>query len=474
MTSGRLVNRRFPEHRLTRKRAGERGVALIIALLMLLVISALAASVIFVTNTDVWASGNYRTLIQARYAAEAGAQTAANWLSYTYTAPANTANLNLTVTPVTYNANPVLLSAQTGVTGNYPDAAVQTAFNTALQNIALPGLPTVTYSVTATLLKFTPGSPTLPIQTWRITSTGAVAGVRPASVQVVMTVERTGTVSPAYAVFATGTGCGALSMSGAALTDSFDSSAGTYAATHQLSGGDVGTNGNLTMAGSSKVNGGLWTPKNGTGICSGGSVKALTTSGTASVSGGVTQLPSAQSYPTPPAPSPVPPPSAYTVPNGSNTLTPGSYGNITAGGIAVFHMSTGTYNVNSIALTNSGQLVVDSGPVVINIMGTGQATVLSLAGAGVANNTGVPANLQINYAGAGAINVNNGAAAYLTINAPNAAVTVNGAGGVFGSIIGGTVTLGNSGVVHFDRALSGTGSSTVGANRPIAFSWSKY
>ncbi len=62
----------------------EAGVALIIALLTLLILSVLAASIIFVTQTETWATANNRSMVQARYAAEAGAEKTLNWLRYTY------------------------------------------------------------------------------------------------------------------------------------------------------------------------------------------------------------------------------------------------------------------------------------------------------------------------------------------------------------------------------------------------------
>jgi len=66
----------------------QRGVALIIALLTLLMLSVLAAAILFVTQTEVWATYNYRRDAQSRYLAEAGAQRAADWLSNTYVKPA--------------------------------------------------------------------------------------------------------------------------------------------------------------------------------------------------------------------------------------------------------------------------------------------------------------------------------------------------------------------------------------------------
>src|SRR5207244_7024416 len=48
-----------------------------------------------------------------------------------------------------------------------------------------------------------------------------------------------------FAVYATGTGCGVITMSGNAYIDSFDSSKGTYTQTKQLSQGIVGASGNI-------------------------------------------------------------------------------------------------------------------------------------------------------------------------------------------------------------------------------------
>src|ERR1022692_1971740 len=74
----------------------QRGVALIIAMLTLLVLSALAAAIIFVTQTETWSTTNYKAMLQARYAAESGAQNTLNWLRYTYTGPATMTAYDLT------------------------------------------------------------------------------------------------------------------------------------------------------------------------------------------------------------------------------------------------------------------------------------------------------------------------------------------------------------------------------------------
>ena len=47
-----------------------------------------------------------------------------------------------------------------------------------------------------------------------------------------------------FAVYATGTGCGAITLSGNAYTDSFDSSQGSYQQTKKAAKGNLGVAGN--------------------------------------------------------------------------------------------------------------------------------------------------------------------------------------------------------------------------------------
>src|SRR5262245_52604627 len=58
-----------------------------------------------------------------------------------------------------------------------------------------------------------------------------------------------------FAVYATGTGCGVINLSGSILVDSFDSSQGTYAQTKQLSKAVIGAAGNISLSGQTVVNG---------------------------------------------------------------------------------------------------------------------------------------------------------------------------------------------------------------------------
>src|SRR5256885_13100221 len=58
----------------------ERGIALIIALFLMTALSVLGASLMFLSQTETYASLNYRVMSQARYAAEGGVQKSANFL----------------------------------------------------------------------------------------------------------------------------------------------------------------------------------------------------------------------------------------------------------------------------------------------------------------------------------------------------------------------------------------------------------
>jgi PilX N-terminal len=304
----------------------ERGVALILALFLMTALSVLAASLMFLSQTETYASMNYRMMSQARYAAEAGVQKAADHLLTTYqaTMPVSTELLseggavyNNNVSPVLNMANnqPIVLSAKDGTcTGsNYPVTAVQTAFCNAAKGSLAAGTATITYNATATLLamqSFTSyGGGKVVVQTWQIVGDGGLTGARNATVEVMATVEQP-RFSVAYSAFATDTGCAALTIGGNPATDSYNSGGmtGTTAPTLAGEGGDVGTNGNIDVTGTKvTVKGHLYTPRTGVGACvDGTNVTALTQSGKADVSGSLVQLPKSIVLPTPTIPSPSP------------------------------------------------------------------------------------------------------------------------------------------------------------------------
>jgi Tfp pilus assembly protein PilX len=491
-------------------RSNERGIALVFTLFLMASLSALAVSLMFLSQTETSATRNYRTMSQARYAGEAGVHKAINFLINSYPVPsvATLSSYDLTVSPVKYNGAAVVLSAMTGVSSNYPDSTVITNFNTAAQgtlNVNVPINATTTVSATvrygayATLLAMRQtnvyGSTTSVVQTWQITADGTVPGTMPATVEVTGMLERQIVPAETYGVFATGTGCGAITLSGNASTDSYDST--NVAAGTTPSGGNVGTNGNLSINGTVDVHGSLSTPRTGVGACSEGSVNALSESGSANVSSGTIQLPQAITFTTPDLPATLPPMTtmnnaasicaavslpALCVTIGSNTtITPNgatiSLGNVSMTG-GTLTLNGGSYNINSLSLTGNAVLAVGSGNTVMNVVGrtsTGynMATPMDLGGGSVSNASLDPARLQILYAGTGEIKTGGGSAFSGMVYAPNAAVSTHGNAEFYGSILSATVTDAGNTNFHYDRHLQSQ-FFTLGKYVMTSFSWKKY
>src|SRR5262245_22327990 len=169
--------------------AGEKGVALVLTMFLMTALSIVAASLMFLSQTETYSSMNYRLMSQTRYAAESGLQVAANYLLYNYAAPVlPDANYDITVSPVTYNGQPVVLSANASTVANYPDPAVRAAFAAAATGTMVNGGTTLRYAPYAKLLSMRQvnvyGGGVQTIQTWQITSTGSITTGRPAQVEV--------------------------------------------------------------------------------------------------------------------------------------------------------------------------------------------------------------------------------------------------------------------------------------------------
>src|SRR4051812_46027231 len=99
------------------KSTQERGIALILALFLMSAMSVLAASLMFLSQTETYASMNYRMMSQARYAGESAVQKASDFLmdSAQYHVPTASnvgdplANFDRTHSPVLYMGQPVVL-----------------------------------------------------------------------------------------------------------------------------------------------------------------------------------------------------------------------------------------------------------------------------------------------------------------------------------------------------------------------------
>jgi len=119
-----------------------------------------------------------------------------------------------------------------------------------------------------------------------------------------------------------------------------------------------------------------------------------------------------------------------------------------------------------------------SGPVVINVAGTGVSKdVINFSSATIANPSGNPSNLTINYGGNVGISLTGGAESYALLYAPKAPVVIGGGGSWLGAGIALSLELTGGSRLHYDRALgegvSGNGGGP-GPFRPISYSLTKY
>lgn len=591
----------------------QNGVALVLALYLTAALSVIATGLMFLSQVETYSSANYRTMSQARYGAEAGVNKAVYFLLNGYTSPTTTnptdpfAAYDISRSPVQLGGKAVVLSTVKGVSSNYADPTVVAAFlaATAGSMNLYPG--TVAYAAAATMVAMRQVNGQTVI-TWQITGDGTVPGARPATVQVMATLEKqvVRAAGNSYAAFATSGACGALSLSSSKI-DSYDSAGrdsdddrwdhddrdhdgwrdhdrdhdgwrdddhdhdgwndndhdrdgwddddddrdgwndhedrhrdwdfGHHAARRDddrggqvvnatfnpvadspflllvggmprghaygwhrhrdndpeptdrrqkttTSGGDVGTNGNLTATYGSTVNGSLSTPRTGVGTCSGSGVNAQTTSGGSRVTGSIVRLSQTVTATTPAMTGPTPGTSTYSLSGGTAELTnaagPQALGNVHLTYNATLVLQAGVYNFNSLTLASSSQIVIESGPVTINILGNGDSSPIQMSGAVIGgadddDNTWDATQLTINYAGNGALQIANDSIVIGQLNAPNAHVSINDSD-VYGSVIGSTIALANASRIHFDRRLKSTALSTytVGADMLTSFSWKKY
>jgi hypothetical protein len=517
-------------------RSSEKGIALVFTLFLMASLSALAVSLMFLSQTETSSTRNYRTMSQARYAGEAGAHKAINYMINSYTQPSSFAEYNLTVSPVTCvnastsicatNGGEVILSSFTSGSGyptsNYPEAAARTAFAAAVTgNLATnvsgttsgAGVGYVTYGAYAKLLSMRTvnvyGGGVEFVQTWEITAVGTVPGALPATVEVTALLEQDVVDAETFAVFATSDECGAITYTGSGGTNSYNSTSMTLSGTPPkpvttASGGAVGTNGNLNLGGSVTIAGTLSTPRSGVGACSSGSVTAMT--GTqANVTGGLIQLPQAKVYP-----DPVIPPagtenfdfhsstdpddcadlfatmdwscsrlgSVWTI--SPNTVgAPLSLANVTLGSnqdLVVAGVGTVKLNFNSLIVAGNTNLTILNSLTELNLTGTGtnstSSPVMDFQG-NFSTTSWDPSKFQIMYAGTSLIKLRGNNDLAATIYAPNSLVDLASSYDVWGSILAKKYTNSGGAMVHYDTSLSAK-YKTLGNRVMSSFSWKKY
>lgn len=175
---------------------------------------------------------------------------------------------------------------------------------------------------------------------------------------------------------------------------------------------------------------------------------------------------------------------AVTIPPSSNGGS-ANYGQANFGSCAVITLQPGVYNFDTLYISNGAQIVLPaSGAVTINILNAGgAATPLNVDGGTVANNGGNPANLAFVYGGSNTINLAAGSNMFATVYAPHANVTLSGNAGLFGSVVGHTMSFAGSAHIIYDNNLRNkstnipvgtTTTYTVGQLHVDEFSWSVY
>lgn len=299
---------------------GDSGVALILVLLAILVLTTLAAAMVFSARSETLASYNYRVGTQAEYVALAGVQRALNFFNgstYSPVPPATSttyyAASTYAVNPVNLyfsNSTPVTCTASCSSTGNvvlgtgsgsslYPPSAATGGVDVVTNWVAAMNDKTLSdgvggtgnYTVTAKLLEYhtvnnaffgvpatgcsdglaSNGICRQPFEVWQVTSTGTWnsnigGGIALPTVQVVAT------ISPMFLPFFGNAlyGLCTVTLSGGVCTDSYNSTAGNYGGASanacvtagtsgtnaQLSGAGVGSNGGVTVNGAANTVGG--------------------------------------------------------------------------------------------------------------------------------------------------------------------------------------------------------------------------
>jgi hypothetical protein len=238
-------------------------------------------------------------------------------------------------------------------------------------------------------------------------------------------------------------------LRGGGITDSYDSSLGTYSSQTPGPLGNVSSNGNIT-------NNGTPTTINGSEYA-GGTIDP----GQATIAGVSYQGQPLVAFPpvNPPCNSPSPTSAGVTPANdynpSSGTLRGNSFDNIV--------LAPGTYCFSSVTLNGNSTLTVNAGTVNIYLLGSGDS---NFTGGGIINATAVPANLRI-YAtpAVSSLTVNGGAQAAMVIYAPETNLTFDGGGSIYGSAVAGTIVLTGGTNFHYDTQsanLVGSATQLVG------------
>ena len=506
------------------RRHKEKGISLLLSLLALVLLTAVAMGMMFVSSTESTISGNFKSEETAYFAARAGVEEVRD---RALTSNANSLSTLLPATMPGTGATGVLYVLQNGVTAadiqnlngpmgdtelchdfafgsmtsvaaNVPCTTVPTGggwFNTTASvapyaldykwvRVTLKANNSTAYCVDGTAYPCANANQVcwngisevvrpstiatcqgmLPIANPVYMMTSLAVTNNGARRLVQQEVSQTPLTSFPFGVFATGTGCASLKLAGGAKTYSFNSATenpvSNPPSNTSNSGGNVGSNGNVAVDGNGTAVQGT------TGSAIGGIGNCNQGNGISSTNGAnygtASQIP-VQSLPAPPMPNPLPPTTNKTI-NKSQTLAAGSYGNINITGNAVITLPGGTPGNPAIYTFNSFSL--SSGATLV-IDGP---VIINLAGVGqnnvfnlaggFSNTTFVPSNFMVNYGGTGNVSLSGGAGAYAVIDAPNASISFSGGSNFYGQAIGNTISDTGGTNIYYDSSLSTQNNNT--------------
>ncbi len=235
-------------------------------------------------------------------------------------------------------------------------------------------------------------------------------------------------------------GVGPVTLSGNAVTDSYDSRLGAYNVSgNRGTNGDVSTDSTavaaVTLGSNNSINGGVLIGPGGNTVTG-----VVNTGGTITGSVGTEAA-------------------TWNLPLSSIPTGVSNQGPLSISGNTTRTLAEGTYWFSSLSISGNGRLVT-TGAVKIYVTGN-----ISISGNGVGTAGNLPTNLLVygtvdptnaaNHTTSVAVTGNGNF--YGAIYAPQASITVSGNGAVYGSLTGNSVTFSGNGGLHYDDALGNLG-----------------
>lgn len=294
-------------------------------------------------------------------------------------------------------------------------------------------------------------------QRWKVTTHGASAH----DASVPRSIEAVFTLSPQsvfqFALFGEQT----VTVSGSAVTDSYDSRVGAYGGGNLQHDGNVGTNatapGGIAVSGSIFIDGQMAV---GPDVADPASVvtgydPAFITGGTSPPSDTQDVVSQPTSFPMPD----YPPPDGMACPD------------LTIQGNTTTSLPPGTYCYHDVTIQGGGTLTTTGSGVTVYLTGT-----LTAKGNSTVGVSTDPTKMAFLVSSTGGASLEQGTLTgsttfYGALYAPKAAITITGNAEVFGSVIAKTINVSGSAAVHYDEAVPAALTGISNRSTPALTSW---